>query len=194
MEEEPVAEGKTDLRVVRTRAAIDRAFEELVCEVGLDKVTVKDLAERAGINRKTFYLHYETIDELFEAAVGKILEDYFEHYETTPDEPKDLAGHARRFFLYLADAPVFTEKLICSSNRFYFGEKVYRMQMSRYRAAGDPFGWLPPDEEALVLNHIRNTASDFYRKWVGDGKRVDKERAADLLASLTCAGVEHLMR
>ena len=133
-------------------------------------------------------------DELFEAAVGKILEDYFEHYETTPDEPKDLAGHARRFFLYLADAPVFTEKLICSSNRFYFGEKVYRMQMSRYRAAGDPFGWLPPDEEALVLNHIRNTASDFYRKWVGDGKRVDKERAADLLASLTCAGVENLMR
>ena len=51
-----MAEGKTDLRVVRTRAAIDRAFEELVCEVGLDKVTVKDLAERAGINRKTFYL------------------------------------------------------------------------------------------------------------------------------------------
>lgn len=190
-----MSEGKTDLRVLRTRAAIDRAFEELVCEVGLDKVTVKDLAERAGINRKTFYLHYETIDDLFEAAVTKILDDYFENYETTENQPKDLAGHARRFFLFLAGAPEFAEKLICSSNRFYFGEKVYFMQMSRYKAAGeDPFQWMPPDEEELVLNFIRNTASDFYRKWVGDGKRVEKERAADILASLTCTGVENLMR
>jgi len=49
-------------------------------------------------------------------------------------------------------------------------------------------------KEELVLSFIRNTALDFYRQWVRDGKTVPNEEAADLLAELTCHGVEGLMR
>ena len=31
-----------------------------------EKITVRELTDRAMINRKTFYLHYETLDELLE--------------------------------------------------------------------------------------------------------------------------------
>ena len=52
-----MADKKSDLRVVRTRNALRAAFEELIAETTLDKITVKALTDRAGINRKTFYLH-----------------------------------------------------------------------------------------------------------------------------------------
>lgn len=49
---------KQDLRVQKTLAAINRAFEEMVCTMLPQEITVKELTERAKINRKTFYLHY----------------------------------------------------------------------------------------------------------------------------------------
>ena len=82
---------------------------------------------------------------------------------------EDINGHARRFFLFLAEQPKIIEDLVCQPSYYDFGERVYREQMSRYKAVGDPFAWL------------------------GDGKAVPPEEAADLLSRLTCRGVEQLM-
>ena len=49
-------EQKQDRRKRRSDAAIQRAFDELLDEKPLEKITVKELAERADIDRKTFYL------------------------------------------------------------------------------------------------------------------------------------------
>ena len=59
-----MTEQKQDLRVVRTKEAIRSAFKALVCELPYEKVTVKAIADRANINRNTFYLHYETTDDV----------------------------------------------------------------------------------------------------------------------------------
>lgn len=185
-----------DLRVKRTRQLLRTAFRDLVAEGDISRITVKALTERAGINRKTFYLHYETLDLFYDEIMTEIMDDFFENHETTPDEPKDLDGHARRFFLFMAGQPSYIEKLVCSPGYYDFGERIYRDQMHRYRAVGgDPFGWMPPEEEeGLVLPFIRNTALDFYRSWVKEGKRVRPNRAADILAELTCHGASRLMR
>ncbi len=50
---------QTDLRVLRTRKTIKEAFVELMEEKGFDAITVKDITTRAGINRGTFYAHYQ---------------------------------------------------------------------------------------------------------------------------------------
>ena len=55
---------KEDLRVTRTREAIHSTFKEMICETDYDKITIKKLTERAGINRKTFYLHYNSPNDL----------------------------------------------------------------------------------------------------------------------------------
>ena len=107
---------KSDLRVVRTRNALRGAFEELIAETTLDKITVKALTDRAGINRKTFYLHYETIEAFYDEIMNGIMDEFFAYYEKTPDDPWDMDGHARRFFRYLAaqpkQAPLKRRKLV----------------------------------------------------------------------------------
>lgn len=46
--------GYEDLRVKRTISNIYKAFEQLICEKEYQKITVKELAELAQINKKTF--------------------------------------------------------------------------------------------------------------------------------------------
>ena len=48
---------KKDLRVQRTRQFIRKTFEEMICEMDYEQISIKELAQRAKINRKTFYLH-----------------------------------------------------------------------------------------------------------------------------------------
>ena len=53
-----------DLRIKKTKRAIRSAFAELIKEKPMEKITVKEIAERAEINKTTFYSHYETLDAL----------------------------------------------------------------------------------------------------------------------------------
>ena len=57
-ESNKTAEKRVDPRVKRTRELIVRAFNQLVAEKGHTGLTVQEIAERATINRATFYAHF----------------------------------------------------------------------------------------------------------------------------------------
>ena len=52
-----------------TRKAIMEAFMQLLDQRPLNKITIKDVVEVCGINRNTFYYHFEDIPALIEAIV-----------------------------------------------------------------------------------------------------------------------------
>ena len=56
-----------DLRVQRTRMNIRDAFIELRSRKPIEKITVKELAEAAFINKATFYQHYADLYDLSES-------------------------------------------------------------------------------------------------------------------------------
>jgi AcrR family transcriptional regulator len=62
---------RVDPRVIRTRGLIVRAFNELVGEKGHTGLTVQEIAERATINRATFYAHFADQYELFDYVVSE---------------------------------------------------------------------------------------------------------------------------
>jgi len=47
-----------DLRVQRTRKLIQQALFDLTLEKGFASITVRDIADRAQVNRSTFYRHF----------------------------------------------------------------------------------------------------------------------------------------
>jgi AcrR family transcriptional regulator len=52
-------EEKLDPRAKRTRHLIEQAFMELLIERGFQTVSIQDITERAGVNRSTFYAHFQ---------------------------------------------------------------------------------------------------------------------------------------
>ena len=55
---------KTDRRVQRTREVLQKALIELIREREYDAITIQDIVDRANVGRTTFYLHYNSKDEL----------------------------------------------------------------------------------------------------------------------------------
>lgn len=63
-----------DLRVQRTLRNITNAFITLRAKSPLEKITVKDLAAAAQINKATFYLHYRDVYDLSESLEDEVME------------------------------------------------------------------------------------------------------------------------
>ena len=53
-----------DLRVIKTRQNIKNAVLELMSEKTISSITITDVSKKAMINRKTFYRHYNSVDEV----------------------------------------------------------------------------------------------------------------------------------
>lgn len=60
---------KLDPRVKRTRQLLEHAFLEVVTEKGFQAASVQDIAEKAGVNRATFYAHFTDKYELLDYSV-----------------------------------------------------------------------------------------------------------------------------
>lgn len=68
-------EKRTDPRVLRTRQLLKDALIALMQEMDVDKITVNRIAERATINRVTFYLHYKDIHDMLETMADEMARD-----------------------------------------------------------------------------------------------------------------------
>ena len=64
-----------DARIARTRRSLQDALLELARERSLDDITVADIADRAGVNRSSFYQHYSDKDVLLADALDEAVED-----------------------------------------------------------------------------------------------------------------------
>lgn len=53
-----------DRRITKTRRAIKEALKALIMEKDSAKITITEVAQKADIDRKTFYLHYATINDI----------------------------------------------------------------------------------------------------------------------------------
>ena len=55
---------------------MDEAFLELIEKKDFAYITVKEICEKAGVNRSTFYLHYETIGDLLAESAQYIIDEF----------------------------------------------------------------------------------------------------------------------
>jgi AcrR family transcriptional regulator len=103
----PLSSASGDRRVRRTQAALARALIQLVAERDLPRVTVADVAVRAGVSRSTFYDHYRDVHELAEAACTAMIDTLIESLPSphpgTADPGPEAIRSLEEFFTSLAE-------------------------------------------------------------------------------------------
>ena len=70
---------KSESKYFATAAKMDEAFLKLLQKKDFAYITVKEICEVAGVNRSTFYLHYETLSDLLSESVSHINEQFLEY-------------------------------------------------------------------------------------------------------------------
>ncbi len=71
-------DNKTDLRVIKTKKIIKNALIDLMAEKEIGSITITELSEKALINRKTFYRHYNSVSEVVTELENEILSEFAE--------------------------------------------------------------------------------------------------------------------
>ena len=100
---------------ISTKAAFAEALKKMMAVKPMEKITVKDLVEICGVNRQTFYYHFDDIYDL--------LEWVFEE-DAKRSLPKEVVyEHWREdvmvFFEYLYDNKSFVINIFNSNSRLY---------------------------------------------------------------------------
>lgn len=98
-----------------TKEAFAAALKQMMAVKPMDKITVKDLVEICGVNRQTFYYHFDDVYDLlewvFEEDASRVL-------------PKEIVyDHWREdvmvFFEYLYENRTFATNVYNSNSRLY---------------------------------------------------------------------------
>ena len=70
---------KNESKYFNTATKMDQAFLELLEKKDFSYITVKEICAKAGVNRSTFYLHYETVEDLLSESVEYMNEQFLSH-------------------------------------------------------------------------------------------------------------------
>lgn len=80
-----------DPRIARTRRSLREALLALARERAWDEISVTDVADRAGVNRSTYYQHYSDNDTLLADALDAVIDAAIgEHDTLTPEDGQQI--------------------------------------------------------------------------------------------------------
>ena len=77
---------KNESRYFNTAIRMDEALITLLEKKDFEYITIKEICDTAGVNRSTFYLHYENTFDLLQETTRYILDKHFAYYSSDTKE------------------------------------------------------------------------------------------------------------
>ena len=164
-----------DRRIKRTKMELQNALVDLMLEKAVGKISVKELTQKADVNRSTFYLHYLDIYDMLEQMENEFVET--------------IQGFFHDFFTPLPTSMPLT--LFVNISEWLEQDKEYYVKLLRGSASGYIFEELESrirdefltllyliflDEESLDLRtRVNFTVSGtvgVLRMWVMEGGNI----------------------
>ena len=157
-----------DKRIIKTQKAIKEAFMLLTMDKEIEKITVSDIAEKAFINRSTFYLHYSDARDVMqdiEREMGDNIYTCIENFDT--DKPYESTYYLllsltnaidkdktfKNFFLHSKCSKYLTSKI-----KKIFVEKGMESALNRKNLDDTT-------DLKLALTYITSGIIDTYVRW-----------------------------
>ena len=123
---------KSESKYFNTAIKMDNAFMEILEEKDFEYISVKEICKKAGVNRSTFYLHYETIGDLLEESMSYMNDKFLEYYEQKDAHIADKINTADLKELYLVTPKFLTPYL----NYIKENKKVFLTAIKRSNSLG----------------------------------------------------------
>nr|WP_283163323.1 TetR/AcrR family transcriptional regulator C-terminal domain-containing protein [Sporolactobacillus mangiferae] len=143
------------MRVIKTRAAIESAFLDLLLQKNFNALTIKDIASAARIGRGTFYLHYIDKYNLLETVIDKGLSetvdrfhprDYFLNGKVVPER---IVAFIRSMFRHFKKNARFFQAMFFNEGIPVFRQRMQERFIKKFRTEMRTFP--PVAEDPLML-------------------------------------------
>ncbi len=179
--------GNEDLRVQKTIESVKSAFHELILEKDYEKITVKELCERARINKKTFYTYYDTLGDLLLEMQDSVSGEYRERIKDYT--LKDMDKLVREFFVFSEEQGEFYEKITCGGSYLRIREQMIE-RVNAERIIYPELSGLDNEKREIVETFISESLLSIYRKWIESGKKLPVNDVIRITTDLLVDGVK----
>ena len=157
---------KSESKYFNTAKRMDEALIILLEKKDFEYITIKEICDVAGVNRSTFYLHYENTSDLLRETVRYILDKHFSYYSV------DVNGITEKFASCQTKDLIFvtTEYLTPYLTFIKENQRIFKVAIRRFETMnmGDVYGKMfthifnPILERFRVPEHDRRYVMKFY--------------------------------
>jgi AcrR family transcriptional regulator len=181
-----------DRRVLRTHKALYEALISLTVRKGFAAVTVSDLTEAAGVNRATFYRHFQDKFDLLDHYANEVYrlldasaQPVLRGASDPPEAPED--GLVRMFEHIRGYAPFYRVMLGRKGDPGFAGIMQSFIQMRIAQAVPEALRERPVTQ--LVLSYIASGSVGVARWWLEHDMSLTSAELAAMSIRLTTASI-----
>ena len=161
-----------------TKKALENAFTALLEERPLSKITVADIASKAGVNRHTFYYHFRNIDDMIVYSVKDTV-DRFYGEESDNDEFDGFFS----FLEYIYHNRQHIYSIMHSSSRDCFMRAFCDSIYLAVAKIADS-KQIKASERDYVVRFYVHGLSGIFSDWIDGGMEDSPERVAEIITRI----------
>lgn len=189
---------KIDRRVRRTRRLLGEAVLALMLEKEYDAITIQDITEQADLNRATFYLHYNSKEELLVDALEQQFDELVEGIDQAANDATLWQDQTPELltFQYVANHAELYKVLLGERGNGYIVHRIIEY-IARITEA-DIDRCLPAEGElsvpgAIVARHVAGSLYALLSWWVLNDMPYPAEYMADITHKLGMQGAANFL-
>lgn len=175
---------KSESKYLNTALLMDEALLLILEKKEFEFITVKEICDKAGVNRSTFYLHYENMNDLLVEALSLISKRFYDSFNKRivnlkESDKKDLffikeeylipylsfVKENRRVFKLIHDKPYFFGNDLEKNNLY---KSLFNIILERYNVNEDDreyvFAYYTQGTLAIVLKWVEKNCIDSIEK------------------------------
>jgi len=183
----------TDRRVIRTNEALRAAFRKLAQQYRFHEITVQQLTDEANINRKTFYLHFDSIDDLADSFTAEIADQLLSLLLREPAN-HDPLNHSGVWFdrltAFFEQAPKFYTFVLTSDDYSFLSRRVKKRVVAGLAANFQTDYRLSEIDAQLGVNFLISSTLTLFRLYITGELAMSKEDFRQRIMALNLNGLQ----
>ena len=185
---------KSESKYFNTAIKMDLALISLLKKKPFDYVTVSEICKEAGVNRSTFYLHYETIGDLLQETTRYLLDDFLAYFSTdTKAIALNLMDCELSDLIFICDKYLSPYLSYVKDHKEIFGtallynqalglEDVYkRMFDNIFNPILERFQYTPSNRQYVMMYYL-NGVNAIILEWLRNGCDKSIQEIAEIIS------------
>src|SRR5439155_1004863 len=188
---------RVDRRVGRTRARLGQALRKLMEQRPLEKISVQDVIELAGVSRSAFYAHYDDKVDLLLSDMDEFLERMAMLLVVRSEQSNRIAP-VQEFFAHVGEAEEIRGALARSERLQDFFDlavehfaRGIELRLKQIAAREKTQGRSGTDRRSDLIAHaLAGAFIGFLNSWIRNGQRQTADTMDILFHELAWSGMK----
>lgn len=183
---------KSESKYYNTALLMDQALLLLLENKEYDFITVKEVCEKAGVNRSTFYLHYESMDDLLKEVIDLINKRFLSAFNNISIDPNKLDKNELFFindkylipYLQLIKQYKKIYKLIHNKPHVFNNQKAFNfLYKNIFEVILEKYG-VSNDEKEYVFAYFTSGTLAIIDKWIENDCKDDMYKILEIMKNM----------